>query len=175
MQAFKTTDRRRLLSTGVSLIAAAASFMLLPKVHASNGGEANDRVKGLGSYWLPLRVEGSHHTESEMAECIKMCQDCHALCIRTTRHCLNLGGRHAAPEHIGFLVDCAQLCEVNIDYMLRRSSLHQRVCGVCAEACKLCGDSCAQVAADDQMLMQCVDLCRRCAESCERMASKASV
>ena len=69
------------------------------------------------------------------------------------------------PEHVGLLVDCAQMCQVNIDYMLRGSLLHGRVCGVCAEACKLCAKNCAQLAEEDQMLKQCAELCRRCAES----------
>ena len=31
---------------------------------------------------------------------------------------MDLGGRHAGTEHIRLLVDCAQMCEFNIDYML---------------------------------------------------------
>jgi len=119
-------------------------------------------------------MDPMHPAAEEMDKCIQLCQDCHALCIRTIKHCLELGGRHATPDRIRLLVDCAEMCKINVDYMLRGSVLHERVCGVCAEACKLCADNCAQVAGDDQMLKQCVELCRRCAGSCERMASKAA-
>ena len=180
MTALNTIDRRTFISTGASFLAATASLIMLPRVDAAISGRADDAVQppcALPQHFLTETrgattvMEPAHHTTEEMDRCIQMCRDCHALCIRTMRHCLDLGGRHAGPEHIRLLVDCAQMCEFNIDYMLRGSLLHDRVCGVCAEACKLCGENCNQIAEEDQMLKQCADLCRRCAESCERMAS----
>jgi hypothetical protein len=177
-----TISRRTFMSTGASFLATAASWVMLPRIYAATpeGGDVPVRqpwpfpqhslVEARGG----TTMDPTHHTTEEMDRCIKLCQDCHALCTRTIRHCLELGGRHAAPEHIRLLVDCAQMCEINVDYMLRGSSLHNRVCGVCAEACKLCAESCAQLVGEDQMLKQCADLCRRCAESCERMASNVA-
>lgn len=169
-----TISRRGFLSTGASLVATGASFMILPNGYAAPRGGSNDRMQQPGSGAQSSVVQAGHHTDDEMQQCIDLCQDCQALCTRTIRHCLDLGGRHAGPEHIRLLVDCAQMCQINVDYMLRESLLHERVCGLCAEACKLCAENCGQVAGDDQMLKQCVDLCRRCAESCERMASKVA-
>lgn len=182
MSMLNTISRRRFMSTGASLLATAASLMMLPKVSAATPEGVDDPVhqhSGIPQHSLVearggTTMEPTHHTTEEMDRCIQICQDCHALCTRTIRHCLELGGRLAAPEHIRLLVDCAQMCEINVDYMLRGSLLHDRVCGVCAEACKLCAENCAQLAGDDQMLKQCADLCRRCAGSCERMASKVA-
>jgi hypothetical protein len=174
MPAMKTISRRTFLSTGASLLATGASLMMWPQVYGADSSEAT-RVPGPGSEAaVPSLVQGGHHTEDAMDKCIQLCHDCHALCTRTLKHCLELGGRHAGAEHIRLLVDCAQLCQMNIDYMLRGSLLHERVCGLCGEACKLCADNCAQLAGDDQMLKQCADMCRRCADSCERMASKVA-
>ena len=115
-----------------------------------------------------------HHMSEEMKRCIQLCQDCHAVCVQTIGHCLRMGGRHAAPEHIKLLMDCAQICTTTADYMARESSLHDRMCGLCSEICGLCADSCEHVGGDDHMVKQCAELCHRCAGSCERMASKGA-
>jgi hypothetical protein len=175
-----TINRRNFLSSGASLLATAASLLMLPR--ASGMGPAGTEQptghpNALRQHPLTRGVwpmAHPHHTAEEMDRCIQLCQDCHALCTRTIKHCLERGGRHAAPELVRLLSDCAQMCAINADYMLRGSVLHERVCGVCAEACKLCADDCSQIAGDDKVLKQCVDLCRRCGESCERMASQVA-
>ena len=119
-------------------------------------------------------AEGEHHSDDEMQKCIQLCQDCHALCVQTIGHCLKLGGRHAALEHIRLFEDCAQMCATAADYMLRESPFHDRICRLCSDLCKQCGKDCEQVAEDDQMVKQCIEMCRKCAGSCERMASKVA-
>lgn len=166
MSAIHAINRRNFLSTGASLIATGASFMLLPNMYAATQGGANDGVKKPGS-------EGGHHFDDEMQKCIQLCQDCHALCTQTVAHCLKLGGRHAALDHIRLLLDCAEICETTAHYLIRGSSLHERMCGLCADVCRQCAENCVQIAEDDQMVKECAELCRRCAGSCERMSSKA--
>lgn len=109
------------------------------------------------------------HASPEMERCIQNCHDCHEVCLRTTRHCLEKGGRHAEPSHIRLLLDCAQICETSADFMLRGSELHRLTCGVCAEVCTRCAEDCERMADDDTM-RQCVEACRRCAQSCFEMA-----
>ncbi len=157
--------RRSFLSSGASLVAAGASFMILPRGYASSGSESDGQ---------PMLVQGGHHTDEEMQKCIQLCRDCHAMCTQTIAHCLKLGGRHAAPEHIRLFLDCAQMCTTTVDYMLRESAFHDRICRLCAELCKQCGKDCEQLAGVDQMVKQCIEMCRKCAESCERMASKVA-
>jgi hypothetical protein len=171
-------DRRNFMSSGASLLVTATSLLMLPRAYAMIPVGSDERT---GHSYAPpehsLTVGGSimepaHHTAEEMDRCIQLCQDCHAFCTRTIRHCLELGGRHAAPELVSLLADCAQMCAINADYMLRGSVLHERMCGVCAEACKLCADACGQIVGEDKILKQCVDLCRQCAGSCEQMTSQ---
>ena len=171
MSAINTLNRRTLLSAAASLVATGASFMLLPKGYA----EPRRRLDDMQDTEWGARsvVQGGHHSDDEMKKCAQLCQDCHALCTETIQHCLKLGGRHAAPEHIGLLLDCAQLCETTAQYLLRGSSLHERICSLCADVCRQCAENCVQLAGDDQMVKQCAELCRRCAGSCERMGSKA--
>jgi hypothetical protein len=89
----------------------------------------------------------------EMDQCIDDCLSCYAICVRTSQHCLELGGKHADANHIRILSDCAAICNTSAGFMLRGSPLHTRICAVCAEVCR-----------------ECEHACRQCAESCERMA-----
>jgi hypothetical protein len=162
-------NRRTLVTTGASLLATGASLMLLRAAEAATqGGAPHPSANG-------TPMDGHHQNMSEeMRHCIQLCQDCHAICIQTIGHCLRLGGRHAAPDHIRLLMDCAQLCTTTADYMARESLFHDRICGLCSEICRLCADSCEQAGGDDQMVKQCTELCRRCAGSCDHMASKGA-
>lgn len=119
----------------------------------------------------------SHQERSqEMQTCIDNCQDCHAVCIETISHCLEMGGQHADPVHIGLLTDCAQICMTSADFMLRMSDYHPQVCGVCADICEACAKSCESLATGDaeEFMKRCADICRKCAESCRKMASMSS-
>jgi hypothetical protein len=84
-------------------------------------------------------------------------------------HCLQKGGKHAAPEHIRTMLDCAQICATSADFMLRKSPLHRSTCRTCSEVCEACRASCEAIA-DDDMMRRCADMCRECAESCREMA-----
>lgn len=109
----------------------------------------------------------------DMRSCIDACLACYRDCLETKAHCTEMGGKHAGPEHLGALADCAVLCETSANFMLRSSQLHAQVCGVCAEACERCADSCERLAGDDQTIRRCAQTCRRCAESCRAMAVAA--
>lgn len=109
------------------------------------------------------------HLSAEMQRCIQECQSCHAICIATVTHCLEMGGKHAAPDHIRTLIDCAQICQTSADFMLRGSQYHTRTCGACAEVCEACAAECEQMGSE-QFMQQCAHACRRCADSCRQMA-----
>lgn len=120
------------------------------------------------------RFEMNTQLSDEMKECIHNCLDCHSICLNTVNHCLKMGGEHASPHHIGIMLDCAEICQTSANFMLRDSSMHGRVCGVCAEACERCAEECERLANGDQQMMACAEMCRRCAESCQRMARVAA-
>jgi hypothetical protein len=111
------------------------------------------------------------HTSAEMQQCIDECTRCHAICLQMVGHCLELGGRHADPAHIRLLLDCSEICQTCVNFMLRGSDLHQHTCGVCAEVCRACAEDCERLAGDDDMMKECAEQCRRCSEICERMAA----
>src|SRR5687768_9253290 len=107
---------------------------------------------------------------AEMKQCIQNCTNCHNICVETTVYCIEMGGNHADAAHLATLLDCGETCRFSAEFMLRNSSLHPKVCGVCAEACELCAESCVEFGDDAQMLA-CAEECRRCMESCRQMAN----
>jgi hypothetical protein len=115
-----------------------------------------------------------HQMSGEMQQCITNCLDCHAICVQTIGHCLEMGGEHASKGHITTLQDCAQICAASADFMLRSSPFHAQTCGVCAEVCDACAEECERMAQGDAMMQACAESCRRCAESCRRMAAMAA-
>jgi hypothetical protein len=104
-----------------------------------------------------------------MQSCIEECLSCHRICVETTAHCLEKGGKHAAADHIRTMLDCAQICATSADFMLRGSDLHTETCAACAAVCEACAESCEQIA-DDDIMKRCADACRRCAASCREMS-----
>ena len=112
-----------------------------------------------------------HQMTQDMRQCIQECTTCHQVCLQTIQHCLGMGGKHAEQGHIRLMADCAQICAVSGDFMLRGSHLHKRTCGVCAEVCQQCAEDCDRIGGGDQQMKQCADACRRCAESCRGMAA----
>ena len=107
---------------------------------------------------------------SAMQECIKNCLECYQICSHVAEHCLKKGGKHADPKHIKLLEDCAKICNLSADFMLRRSEFHTSTCGACAEVCNACAESCEALASDDPMMKACAEACKKCASSCSSMA-----
>ena len=120
-------------------------------------------------------VHHSGHTAitSAMRQCIEECLSCHSTCLDTARQCFEMGGQHAAAKHMTLLLDCAEICQTSANFMLRHSEQHARTCGLCAEICRACEDSCRSFRGD-QVMQSAAEACRRCAESCERMAGSAA-
>lgn len=93
---------------------------------------------------------------------------CMDSCRESINYCMELGGRHAEPEHIAVLMDCARICETSADFMSRQSRFHGDVCMLCAYICEECTRSCSIFAGDEQM-KECALKCTACADSCREM------
>lgn len=104
-----------------------------------------------------------------MDTCIAACLACHRACLEGVVACLNKGGRHATTAHIQALLDCAQICALSADFMIRGSTHHAHACQLCADICTACAVSCEALGADAGM-QACAVACRRCAESCKAMS-----
>jgi hypothetical protein len=115
-------------------------------------------------------ADATHSEYSEqMLVCIQNCQDCHRACLQTLTYCMERGGRHAEPDHLRLLMDCADICNVSAAFMLRASELHVHTCAACAVVCRRCAEACAAMG-DDTRMKALADTCTHCADSCAAMA-----
>ena len=104
-----------------------------------------------------------------MKACIDLCWECRATCQSTLYgHCLQMGGAHAAPDHVRLMTDCIEMCQTCADFMSRQSVMHTATCLACADVCDACAISCEQVG--DEMMLACADLCQRCGQACRDMS-----
>jgi hypothetical protein len=110
----------------------------------------------------------NHSTSAEMQMCINDCFDCHSTCLETIAYCLHKGGQYADESHICLLQDCAELCQVGGNFMLRGSDFNGQVCELGALICESCADECDRFE-DDLQMKACAETCRRCADSCLQM------
>lgn len=114
----------------------------------------------------------AHMQRKEVQRCIDACGTCHDICVETSRHCLEMGGRHAAAAHMTLLLDCAEICQTSADFMLRGSAFQSRLCAECAEICDRCAEECEALGGEE--LKRCAQACRECARACREMAGAAS-
>jgi hypothetical protein len=111
-------------------------------------------------------------TEASMLDCIDACRLCHETCLQTAlTHCLQQGGKHVEPEHFRLMINCAELCQTSVNFMLGQSPLHAVVCNACAQVCRACAESCDEVGDMDE----CARVCRDCAAHCEKMGGEAVI
>lgn len=131
---------------------------------------------GRTDLWQPVdkRNDGSHDAGSRKGEsrmeqmvqdCITSCEKCRAACIRAITHSLEVGAEHARQEHIRLLLDCADVCQVSANFLLRGSPSAGYFCSIGGRLCDryvreykgLCG------------LEECVAACETAAALCHRM------
>lgn len=105
-----------------------------------------------------------------MNQAIQDTLDCYRVCEETIQYCSQKGGKHTDPQHIQALTDCKEACKMAANFMIRGSELHGKVCGVCADACKRCAESC-EAMGDDEQMKKCAEICRKCEASCRPMGS----
>jgi hypothetical protein len=106
---------------------------------------------------------------AQTARCIELCVRCHRVCLETMTYCLEQGGHHADPSHIGLLMDGAEICQGSPDLMIRGSEFRERACAACTAVCERCAEDCERFG-DDERMRACAQVCRQCADSCREMA-----
>ena len=100
----------------------------------------------------------------DMQQCIQNCRDCQRACMLTLADMLKAG----KAEHARLILDCAEICQVSANFMIRESESHGYTCAVCAQVCERCAEACEK--SGDEQLKLCAEMCRRCADSCHYMA-----
>lgn len=94
-----------------------------------------------------------------LAECAAACNHCAVSCleeddVKMMVRCIRLD------------LDCAAICKVALDYVSRDSTMAREVLGLCARACRECGEECAKHKHDH--CQACAEACRRCEQACQQ-------
>lgn len=153
-------QRRRLLGNALAITVGGGIGALAPVDAVAQAGPATKAAPASSTTSRRAR------NASPMQENIDACVACHGMCYRMAMtFCLEKGGRHAAPKHLGLMLNCADLCQTSANFMLSDSPMHGRVCLICAEACEACAKSCEEVGD----MRDCVEECLNCAKSCRSM------
>ncbi|QOJ01004.1 MAG: four-helix bundle copper-binding protein [Phycisphaeraceae bacterium] len=110
---------------------------------------------------------------SAQSACAETCHQCMDACLALIPHCLAhcvKTGQPADPEHIGTLMDCAEICAATHSFLHRGSPHHAAVCMACVSVCDACGACCAELGLEDAPTKACAAACKACADSCRTMA-----
>lgn len=146
-KAFQGTDMGEILNTTMSTD------------HQLTG--ANSSEKETESHASSLQIN--------MKECIDVCLETQRVCTQTVPHCLAQGGLYSDLKLIHLLLECAEFCALNANFMMRGSERHYSTCRLCAEICEQCAIACAHFA-DDIFMTRCAEACRKSLDACNHMA-----
>ena len=100
---------------------------------------------------------------------IQACLECYSACVKTEAHCLSKAAEYVKEERLRTLRDCASICRVTADFMLRDSPRHGLLRGVCAKIAGQCAVDCREFKDDGQM-RACAELCDAAERSCRTPA-----
>ena len=121
-----------------------------------------------GSVQLASSTPMVQNMKELMQRCIQHCIETANICEQTIQHCLQKGGKHADPDHLRLLRDCAESCTMSAGMMSRQSTFQAKHCRLCAEICRACAESCEQFG-DDPQMKACAEACRLSESTCAQM------
>lgn len=111
-------------------------------------------------------------TDPKIQSTINHLLGCHRVCERQIRESLDLGGAHAARDHIAMLRDLSELSRVTADLLDRESPWAELLCETAGDACTDAAEQCETLGEQE-----CARTCRATTLACaaiERHNSLAS-
>jgi hypothetical protein len=116
---------------------------------------------------------GTSVDQQLLAECIQACVECAQTCTACADACLSEDSVAELTRCISTDLDCADVCDATGRVLTRLTGrdldLTRAVLLACAQACKSCGDECAQHAEMHEHCRLCAEACRRCEEACNKL------
>jgi hypothetical protein len=106
----------------------------------------------------------AHRAGERYQLCIDACTDTHQVCVETLAASAQLGGGHGKLLHLRLLQDCAEVCDLTRDMLLRSSDLAHQACRLAADVNDRCATSCEQLGGEQ--MLRCAESCRRCHQAC---------
>jgi hypothetical protein len=107
-----------------------------------------------------------------LAACIEACFDCSQACTACADACLSEEMVAELTKCVRTDLDCADMCDTTGRILSRHTgydaNLTRAVLQACAQACRACGDECANHAGL-QHCRVCAEECRRCEQACREL------
>lgn len=104
---------------------------------------------------------------ADMQQAIDACLEAYKVCGETAYVCQqNSSTDPRMMQTMHRLVDCAEICIVTANFMLRRSENHPLTCEACVEICAQTARDCEALAEQDECFARCAQVCRLCSEAC---------
>ncbi|QDP42192.1 four-helix bundle copper-binding protein [Radiobacillus deserti] len=95
-------------------------------------------------------------------------QHCAVTCEHMTSMLHKKGMLEARGEQLAHLRDCADICQLMVDYLARGSVFSKSLASICAYICEICGNTCMQF--PDEASQKCARTCLNCAKACKEFA-----
>jgi len=102
---------------------------------------------------------------SETIDLIANLDQCEEECLSGIRHSLEEGGDFVKKEHMVWMMDCADICDLAKRFVLRDSEYAGDILNLCSLICEDCAESCSNYFNDEHMV-NCAKVCRNCAAVC---------
>ena len=108
-----------------------------------------------------------------LIRCIEACADCAQACTQCADDCLSEQDVQSMVKCIRLNLDCADVCAATVRVISRQTeydaNVTRPVLEACVQACKSCGDECAQHGEHMEHCAVCAEHCRRCQAACEEL------
>jgi hypothetical protein len=102
-------------------------------------------------------------------ECIDACIKSFKACEFCADTCLHDDNVEQLQKCIKLARSCSDLSILAVKEMIRCSPFADRICAMCADACKVCAEECEQH--ENDHCQYCAETCRRCMDLCEVMTT----
>ena len=109
-------------------------------------------------------MEEKKNENSDLDLLADLCQ-CQESCMSWAMYSLKEGGDFAKLEHVRWLLDCADICSLAKNFLIRDSEYAGDILSICSYICDDCAESC-ETFFEDKMMKDCAMVCRNCGESC---------
>ncbi len=110
---------------------------------------------------------------------VQQAVQCAEVCMETARYLPRRQGQSVNSTLTTLLHDCAEVCQIAVEFMKDESSKHSCVYAVCSEICIRCAAICEwygnECLSQDLQLARCADVCRKNAKACTRLSQLTDV
>ena len=126
-------------------------------IRAARPGSGNlPASKGTGNRFSIAQAghpESVNGTARILYECLENLNRCF-------NHCVETGGKQVEPSHLKALTDCCELVSVTANFIARDCDYAEALKPICADALKVCSESCDSISGD-KVLAACAVTCRQ--------------